>query len=158
MTKRQVMALISIAGLFLGAYLTMYKFGVIGSLACNVGSCEKVQTSRWSVFLGLPVATWGMGFYVLMLTLSIASMQERFADSRKLALWMFLLTVWGALFTAWLNYLEAFVIHAWCEWCLGSAAMVLLLLVFAFLNWRETQDGAALVDDSVDEAPSATRA
>jgi uncharacterized membrane protein len=158
MTKRQVMALISIAGLFLGAYLTLYKFGVIGELSCSVGSCEKVQTSRWSVFLGLPVATWGMGFYVLMLTLSIASMQERFADSRKLALWMFLLTVWGALFTAWLNYLEAFVIHAWCEWCLGSAAMVLLLLVIAFLNWRETQEGAPLEEDSAEEAPSATRA
>jgi len=55
MTKRQWMALISLAGLFLGAYLTLYKFGVIGELACNVGSCEKVQTSRWSVFLGLPV-------------------------------------------------------------------------------------------------------
>ena len=47
MTKRQLMTLISLAGLFLGAYLTLYKFGVIGQLACNVGSCEKVQTSRW---------------------------------------------------------------------------------------------------------------
>ena len=55
------MALISLLGLFLGAYLTLYKFGVIGTLACGVSSCEKVQTSRWSVFLGLPVATWGLG-------------------------------------------------------------------------------------------------
>jgi uncharacterized membrane protein len=42
------------------------------------------------------------------------------------------------LFTAWLNYLEGFVIHAWCEWCLGSAAMVLLLFVLAVVDWRET--------------------
>ena len=40
------------------------------------------------------------------------------------------------LFTAWLNYLEAFVIHAWCEWCLGSAAMVLILFVLAVVDWR----------------------
>ena len=59
---RKWMALISLLGLFLGAYLTLYKFGVIGTLACNVGSCETVQTSRWSTFLGLPVATWGVGF------------------------------------------------------------------------------------------------
>jgi uncharacterized membrane protein len=133
------MALISLAGLFLGVYLTMYKFGIIGSLACNVGSCEQVQTSRWSVFLGLPVATWGVGFYVLMLALAIAGLQPRFMDSRRLSLVMLLLTGWGVVFTAWLNYLEAFVIHAWCEWCLGSAGMVLVLFVLALMDWRETK-------------------
>ena len=143
MTKRMWMALISLGGLFLGAYLTLYKFGVIGQLTCNVGSCEKVQTSQWSMFLGLPVATWGMGFYVLMLVLSIAGLQPRFADSRQLSLAMLALTTWGVLFTAWLNYLEAFVINAWCEWCLGSAAMVALLFVLAVLDWRETRDSVA---------------
>jgi uncharacterized membrane protein len=140
MTKRMWMALISLAGLFLGVYLTMYKFGVIGTLACNVGSCEQVQTSRWSVFLGLPVATWGVGFYVLMLGLSIAGMQPRFLDSRRLSLGILVLAGWGVLFTAWLNYLEGFVIHAWCEWCLGSAAMVLLLFALAIMDWRETRE------------------
>jgi uncharacterized membrane protein len=140
MTKRKWMALISLAGLFLGAYLTLYKVGVIGVLACNVGSCEQVQTSRWSVFLGLPVATWGVGFYLLMLVLSIAGLQPRFSDSRQLSLAVMLLAGWGVVFTAWLNYLEAFVIHAWCEWCLGSAGMVLLLFVLAVTDWRETRE------------------
>jgi uncharacterized membrane protein len=140
MTKRKWMALISLAGLFLGAYLTLYKVGVIGVLACNVGSCEQVQTSRWSVFLGLPVATWGVGFYLLMLVLSIAGLQPRFSDSRQLSLAVMLLAGWGVVFTAWLNYLEAFVIHAWCEWCLGSAGMVVLLFVLAVADWRETRE------------------
>ena len=139
MTKRHLMALVSLAGIFVGVYLTLYKFGVIGSLVCNVGSCEKVQSSRYSVFLGLPVATWGIGFYLLMLALSIASLQERYADSRGLSLAMFLVTSWGVLFTGWLNYLEAFVINAWCEWCLGSAAMVLVLFILAALDWRESK-------------------
>ena len=139
------MALISLAGLFLGVYLTMYKFGIIGSLACNVGSCEQVQTSRWSVFLGVPVATWGVGFYVLMLVLAIAGLQPRFMDSWRLSLAMLLLAGWGVVFTAWLNYLEAFVIHAWCEWCLGSAGMVLVLFVLALMDWRETKQA----DDEV---------
>ena len=133
------MALVSLAGIFVGVYLTLYKFGVIGSLVCNVGSCEKVQSSRYSVFLGLPVATWGIGFYLLMLVLSLASMQERYAESRGLSLAMFLVTGWGVLFTAWLNYLEAFVINAWCEWCLGSAAMVLVLFILALMEWRESR-------------------
>ena len=81
MSKRHGMALLSIIGVFLGAYLTLYHFGYIGSLACNVGSCEKVQTSRWSMFLGLPVATWGSGFYALMLGLSIACLRRPAACS-----------------------------------------------------------------------------
>lgn len=140
MTKRMWMALISLGGLFLGVYLTLYHYGYIGSLACGVSSCETVQTSRWSMFLGLPVATWGAGFYVAMLVLSIAGLQEKYADSKGLSLIMLLLTAWGALFTAWLNYLEAFVIHAWCEWCLFSASMVLVLLVLAVLDYRETKE------------------
>lgn len=142
MNRRMSMALVSLAGLFLGAYLTLYKFGLIGTLVCGVSSCEKVQTSRWSEFLGLPVATWGAGFYVSMLALSIASLQDRFAESGRLLLAMVLLAGWGVLFTAWLNYIEAFVIHAWCEWCLGSAAMVLVLFVLATLEWRERRTSA----------------
>ena len=138
MTKRMWMALISLAGLFLGAYLTLYKFGFIGTLACGVSSCEQVQTSRWSVFLGLPVATWGLGFYALMLALSLAGLQERYAESRSLSLAMVVITAIGAVFTAWLNYLEGFVIHAWCEWCLSSAAMVLVLFILAVLDFRVT--------------------
>lgn len=139
------MALISLAGLFVGAYLTLFKFGIIGTLACGVGSCEQVQTSRWSVFLGLPVATWGLGFYAVMLALSIAGIQSRYAESRGLSLAVLLLTGWGVLFTAWLNYLEGFVIHAWCEWCLGSATMVVALFILAVWDWRETKDASVAV-------------
>jgi uncharacterized membrane protein len=131
------MALISLLGLLLGVYLTLYKYGIIGTLACSVSSCEQVQTSRWSMFLGVPVATWGAGFYVMMLALSIAGLQPRFEQSRPLSLLMLAATGWGVLFTGWLNYLEAFVIRAWCEWCIGSALMVLVLFVLAVLDWRE---------------------
>jgi uncharacterized membrane protein len=55
-----------------------------------------------------------------------------------------MLSGWGVLFTAWLNYLEAFVLHAWCEWCLGSATMVLILFVLAFLDWRGMERGEGM--------------
>lgn len=139
MSRRKWMAVVSLAGLFLGVYLTLYHYGFIGTLACNVSSCEKVQTSRWSMFLGLPVATWGAGFYVLMLVLTVAGLQPRYESSRTLSLVLLMMSGWGLLFTAWLNYLEAFVIHAWCEWCLGSATLVLVLFVLAFLDWRAVE-------------------
>jgi uncharacterized membrane protein len=133
------MALVSLLGLFVGAYLSLYKFGYIGTLTCGVGSCETVQMSKWSVFFGLPVATWGVGFYALMLVLTLIGLQPRFEDSAQLSLVALLLTSWGVLFTGWLNYLEGFVIHAWCEWCLGSAAFVLVLFVLSVADFRRVR-------------------
>jgi len=130
------MALISLLGLFLGAYLTLYKFGYVGSLVCNVSSCEQVQTSRWSMFIGLPVATWGLGFYVVMLVLALVGMQPSFEDSSAISLALLAMASVGLVFTAWLNYLEAFVINAWCEWCIASALMVVALFGFALADWR----------------------
>ena len=134
------MVVISLAGLFLGVYLTLFHYGIIGTLACGVGSCERVQTSKWSTLLGLPVAAWGASFYALMLALAGAGMTARYENSRLLAAWMAVLSVWGVLFTGWLTSLEAFVIHAWCEWCLGSAAMVAMLCVLCVFEWRAVRD------------------
>ena len=133
------MALISLLGLFLGAYLTLWKFGYAGALVCNVSSCEQVQTSRWSIFLGLPVATWGLGFYIVMLVLSFVGLREDLEESRPLSLALLVLSGVGLAFTAWLNYLEAFVIHAWCEWCIASAVMVVALFGLAVVDVKRSQ-------------------
>jgi len=135
------MAIIALIGLLIGIYLTLYKYGFIGALVCSVGSCERVQTSKWSMVLGLPVATWGVGFYAVVLALAFAGVQARYAESRGLALALLLLTGWGVLFSAWLTYLEWRVINAWCQWCVTSAALVAALFLLASLDWRERRGG-----------------
>jgi uncharacterized membrane protein len=134
MTRRMLTALLALVGVFLSLYLTLYKFGVIGTLACGTGGCETVQLSRWSTFLGLPVAAWGVGYYVTVFALALASVQDRWSESRRIWLALVVLTAWGVLFTAWLTYLELFVIHAICRWCVGSA--VLAVTIFALSAWE----------------------
>jgi uncharacterized membrane protein len=133
-----LMALIALIGVFVSLYLTLYKLGYIGTLVCGTGGCETVQLSRWGNFLGLPVAVWGAGYYLLVLLLSLVGTHERFESSRGLSIGMLLVTSWGVLFTAWLTYLELFRIHAICRWCVGSAVMVLALFVLAVWDWRES--------------------
>jgi len=130
-------ALLALVGLFVAIYLTLYKIGVIGQLVCAAGSCETVQTSRWAIFLGAPVAAWGVGFYVVVLALAVAGTTEPWEDSPRLSLAMLLVTGWGALFSLWLTGLELFVIHAICQWCVGSAVIALSLFVVSLLDWRE---------------------
>jgi uncharacterized membrane protein len=138
-----LMALIALIGVFVSLYLTLYKLGYIGTLACGTGGCETVQLSKWGDFLGVPVAGWGVVYYVLVLALAIAGVQERFAGSRRLTMVLVVVTGWGLLFTAWLTYLELFVIHAICRWCVGSATMTVLLFALALWDWRSGEQRVA---------------
>ena len=129
-------ALVALVGLFVAMYLALYKAGAIGTLACGTGGCETVQLSHWSVFLGIPVATWGVGYYALVFGLAFAATTERFGDSHRLSLGLTALTGWGVIYSAWLTYLELFVIHAICRWCVVSACIAVALFVLAFLDRR----------------------
>jgi uncharacterized membrane protein len=76
-----IVATLSLAGIFIALYLLLYKLGIIGELSCSVGSCETVNSSKWAKFLGLPVAAWGVAWYVVMFAISIASTSERYVES-----------------------------------------------------------------------------
>src|SRR5512140_1761073 len=114
-------ALIALAGVFLALYLTLYKLGYIGTLACAVGSCEKVQTSKWATFLAFPVAAWGVGYYFTVFVISVVGLSPAFSERRSVSLLLVTLTGVGAAFSLWLTYLELFVIDAICMYCVGSA-------------------------------------
>jgi uncharacterized membrane protein len=139
MTKRMLAALVALTGMFVAAYLALYKLGVIGAVTCSVGSCETVQLSRWATLLGLPVAVWGVGYYAVVFAIALAGVHGRLAASRGVALGLVLLTAWGLLFSAWLTYLELFVIRAICQWCVVSAVLAAALFVICWLDWRETR-------------------
>jgi uncharacterized membrane protein len=150
-----VAALLALIGFFVALYLTLYKTGTIGSISCSIGSCETVNTSRWSTLLGLPVAAWGLGFYVSALTVAIVGSSDRWADERGPAVVLVALSGWGVLFSLWLTYLELFVIHAICMWCLISAIIVTLIFISSLLDLRDfTKGGGVLVDASPSNPPA----
>ena len=132
-----IVAALAFVGVFVSTYLTLYKLGYIGQLQCAVGSCETVNTSRWATFLGLPVAAWGLGFYVLALVLVMVGIQDRYADSRMLSVVYVVLTGWCVVFSGWLTYLELFVINAICIWCVTSACIVAIMFLVAIGDWRD---------------------
>jgi len=144
MTKRTIVATLALAGIFVALYLFLYKIGRIGNLSCSIGSCETVNLSRWSVFMGAPVAAWGVGFYVVMFGLSVASLQDRYADSLGMSKVLALLSGGGLIFSLWLTYLELFVIHAICQWCVTSAIIVTLIFIVSVVDLRERQRNAEI--------------
>lgn len=143
MTRRMATALVALVGLFVALYLALYKAGVIGVLACGAGSCDTVQLSRWASFIGLPVAYWGVAYYAFVLLLTLAWIQDRWAESRPLALALLLMTGWGVIFSAYLTYLELFVIKAICRYCVASAVIAIVLFALVLLDWRASRAESA---------------
>jgi uncharacterized membrane protein len=152
--KRMILATLALAGVFIALYLTLYKIGAIGELSCSVGSCETVNTSRWARLFGLPVAAWGLGFYVMVFIVTLVGLQERFADSLGISKLLVGLTGWGVLFSGWLTYLELFVIHAICIWCVTSAILVLVMFLVSLLEFRDTKLGTESETEMGSAAPS----
>jgi uncharacterized membrane protein len=136
MIYRMSAALLSLLGLFVSAYLYLYKIGRIGTLACGAGSCETVQQSQWSRFVGVDVALIGVVGYAGLLLLSLAALQPGLMARRWPTALLLGLAGVGLAFTLYLTYLELFVIHAICRWCVGSAVIVLAIFVTAFLEQR----------------------
>ncbi|MDB4884992.1 MAG: hypothetical protein JWN79_430 [Gemmatimonadetes bacterium] len=130
-------ALISLAGVFVALYLALYKLGYIGTLVCAVGSCEVVQTSRWATLLGVPVAIWGVVYYAGVLAAALVGLSGALVDSRPFARALVAVTAVGVLFSLWLTWLELFVIHAICMWCVVSALLATALFIAWWLDLRE---------------------
>jgi uncharacterized membrane protein len=136
MTRRMIIAALALGGVGLATYLAMYKLGMIGTLACTVGSCETVNLSRWATFLGLPVAVWGVGFYLVLFLVALLGTTERFVNEAWVSHALLGLTAWGVVFSVWLTYLELYVIHAVCMFCVISAILVALTFLVSVLEWR----------------------
>jgi uncharacterized membrane protein len=145
-------ALVALAGVFVALYLTLYKLGYIGTLVCAVGSCEKVQTSKWATFLGFPVGAWGVAYYVSVLAVALAGLTPPLAERRGVSFLLVGMTGIGVLFSAWLTYLELFVIDAICQWCVISALLATALFVISWLDLREvTRWAEELAADAADK-------
>lgn len=143
MIYRMGAALMSLVGVFVSAYLYLYKIGRIGTLACGTGGCETVQTSEWSRFVGVDVALIGLVGYALLFAVGLAALRPALVRERWPAALLAGLACGGVLFTLYLTYLELFVIHAICRWCVGSAAIIVSILILALLALRQAPDPQA---------------
>ncbi len=127
-----ITALLSLIGLADSIYLTVEHL-TGQSLRCTIISgCSEVLSSPYSHIGNLPLAALGAMAYFTVFDLSIlAAFGYRFARPLLAALVgvMFLMTLW-------LLYLQAFVIHHFCQYCLLSAAVTVFLTIVLIIAWR----------------------
>ena len=133
---------LAVLGTFNAAYLTyihIYSSGVCGPDS----TCGQVLTSSYASLGGLPIASYGLGFYLAVLC---ASWRSLWAEPRDEAIrWVSILGLVGSLPTLWFLYLQAVVIGAFCPYCLLSAFLILTLTALALLHRKNTRTLKPLV-------------
>jgi uncharacterized membrane protein len=135
-------ALLSLVGFFISLYLWLWKVGIIGTIACGDGGCETVQLSAYASFLGIPVAFFGMLAYGTLTGLSLLGLQPRWQERRGPTVGLVLVAGAGVIFTGYLTYLEAAVIHAWCRWCVASSVVIVLVFLASLAGlWSRPSGG-----------------
>lgn len=132
---RIAIGVLSVIGIGIGAYLTYTHYAKLNVLCLSSGGCETVQHSVWSKLDGIPVATLGLAGYIGI----FISVWIRGELGRAIG---FGLALVGFLFSMYLTYREAFTIHAYCQWCLGSAAIMTVLAILTSIRILRTDGGA----------------
>jgi uncharacterized membrane protein len=148
MTRRgAVFAVLALIGLGIATYLTVIHYAGIEVVCAVGGGCETVQASKYSELAGVPVALLGLIGYVAIL----ASLAVRGENGRFLRV---VLTALGFAFSVYLTYRELFTIHAICQWCVGSAVIMTLLLIISVIDFLHPRSArySSLADTPVSSA------
>jgi uncharacterized membrane protein len=148
-TSRMALVALSLVGIFIAAYLTLHRFGYIGTLQCSVlGGCETVQASAYAYFPPRTVVPWGISVallgligYLVLFGIGLLGLQPRHMRSRGIAVLLAVLSGGAFAFSLWLTYVEAAILRAWCQWCVVSAILIGLIFLLSLAGLRASRDG-----------------
>jgi protein-disulfide isomerase/rhodanese-related sulfurtransferase len=132
--RRSMTLALSLLGLFDSLYLLYTYTSPSRPMVCIGTGCDAVRASAYSTLAGVPMPLLGVLGYTL---LSVAVIAESLFSARaaRRARYAFLgMTAFGFLFSLYLEYLQAFVIHAYCAWCVTSGVVMTVLFVLSIVS------------------------
>lgn len=127
-----ILAFLDIIGLAIAAYLTIVEMQGGVPVCGPIKGCEEVARSEYSRIGGIPVAVFGVGLSLLLLTLALAWWRT---NLYALLLAHYGLSLAGVIFEAYFIYLQVFVIGAVCIWCASYGISLIARFVIALIVW-----------------------
>ncbi len=125
---RWLVIVLALVGAGVAAYLANIETTGSAAVCGPVGDCNAVQQSEYAEVLGIPIGVLGLVGYAAIGVLWVASRLAH-GTLAQVALVLIGVGAWlGVLFTAYLTFLEPFVIGATCMWCITSALVMMALL------------------------------
>jgi uncharacterized membrane protein len=101
-------------------------------VVCSITTgCEEVLSSKYSAVGGVPISWFGFAFYLAVFSASAYAM---FGESALLR-FVFWLAAPAFVVSLGLFAIQAFVLEAYCQYCLGSGILVTLILLVSPKPW-----------------------
>lgn len=117
-------------------FLTVEHYAKQNAPCFITSRCDVVLTSSYATIAGIPISLGGALFYLAMMIGSLLAL-----DTKKEA-WLKRVagaSVIGLATSIYLVSIQAFVLHAYCIYCVGSAATSTVLFLMACFVWRRFQ-------------------
>jgi uncharacterized membrane protein len=125
--------ILSILGAIDALYLLIYKLTGNNQMCLGNGGCHNVNFSPYSEIYGIPVSALGLAAYLVIA--GVIFLESRFALAEENGpLMVFGISLTGVAFTAYLTYLEFYVIHSVCPFCVASAIIITLIFILAIIR------------------------
>lgn len=122
--------IISFLGFADASYLTIEHFLGATPNCSLLEGCEVVTTSSYSEIFNIPIALGGSIYYISLFFLALAYLDTKKERLLKTAA---LLSPLGLCTSVYLVSIMAFVLNAWCIYCLGSAISSTLLFILGMI-------------------------
>ena len=135
MEKRlsQLAIILTIIGLLVSIYMTIYKITSNDSMCIGSGDCKTVNASRYAEVYGIPVAVLGVAGYSAILALLLLGGRPGFLQQNGTLLF-FGLSLTGFLFTLYLIFVEVALIKAYCPFCITSQTAMTLIFIISVIQ------------------------
>jgi uncharacterized membrane protein len=125
----------AVAGLCVSVYLAWIKLANATAACAGIGDCESVNNSSYAVVGGIPIALLGAASYLVILALwAAARLRPALEEMSRLA--VFGVSLAGTLYSVYLTYIEVFVLHAVCPYCVVSAICMTGIFVLSAMHLR----------------------
>ena len=136
MNRRNAIVALASIGTAISAYLTYVHYSGELALCLGAGGCETVQSSSYAELAGLPVAL--LGLIAFIGAGALAALRLRAGAPAWLLTGLFGIAFGGSLFALYLTYLELFVIHAICPWCVAVDSVMVAVFALTVLELRDS--------------------
>jgi uncharacterized membrane protein len=126
-----LIALLSFIGMIDALYLSLKRNA--GPIPCHIThGCTDVLTSKYSAVLGVPLSWFGLAFYLTIFSMAVLKIFDDETNPVDFPLKVvFYLSGLGLIISAMLVGIQAFILKAFCEYCLLSASLVLIIFLTA---------------------------
>jgi uncharacterized membrane protein len=137
---RTIILITALVGMLTSGYLTYVKvFDTPIYCTPGLGDCTTVNSSSYSELLGIPIAIFGILSFLAILLGVLLSERLKLVKQYQVLL-IFGISFFGFLYSLYLTYLEIFVIHAICQWCVLSGLCMTIIFAASMFWLKQKQE------------------